>query len=63
MPYHCCITACLKSFNNLLGLRTISPSQNITRIVQIVGVAGEREVELENMGIDRCTMIYSNFSM
>ena len=36
---------------------------NITKIVQIVGVASEREAELETEGMDRCTMIHSNFSM
>ena len=35
----------------------------ITKIVQIVGVASEREAELETEGMDRCTIIRSNFPM
>ena len=36
---------------------------NITKIVQIIGVASETEAELETKGMDRCTMTHSNFSM
>ena len=36
---------------------------NITKIVQIVGVASEREAKQETEGMDRYTMIHSNFSM
>ena len=36
---------------------------NITKIVQIVGVASEREAELETKGMNRCIMIHYNFSM
>ena len=36
---------------------------NITKMVQVVGVASEREAKLETKGMNQCTMIHSNFSM
>ena len=55
--YHYSTTACLKVSIIYFAIT------NITKIVQIVGVASEREAKLETKGMDQCTMIHSNFSM